>query len=110
MAETGHEITPAGRIKATSRRSFVERILSAWESLLDYVIKKSFEACAVPLPIDGSEEEIIHFFKGDGLLSDGKKEFTERVATFFNALEQPIPVNESGLFADLELWFTRISM
>ena len=33
MAETEHEITPAGQIKAPSRRSCVERILSTWESL-----------------------------------------------------------------------------
>ena len=45
MAETEHEITPAGRIKAPSRRSCVERILAAWESLSSDIIKKSFEVC-----------------------------------------------------------------
>lgn len=63
MSETEHEITPAGRIKAPSRRSCVERILSAWESLPNDVIKESFKACAISLPIDGSEDEKIHCFK-----------------------------------------------
>ena len=43
MAETEHEITPAGRIKAPSRRSCVERILAAWESLPSDIMKKNFE-------------------------------------------------------------------
>ena len=63
MAETGHKITPAGRIEALSRRSCVERILSAWESLPNDVIRNSFEACAVSLPIDGSEDKKIHCLK-----------------------------------------------
>ena len=102
MAETEHEITPAGRIKAPSRRSCVERILSAWKSLPNEVMKTSFEACAVSLPMDGSEDEKIHCFKADGPLSDGKQEFTERAAAFFNALEQATPVDENDPFADLE--------
>ena len=61
MAETEHEITPAGRIKAPSRRSCVERILAAWESLQSDIIKKSFEVCAISLPIDGSEDENLLF-------------------------------------------------
>ena len=79
----------------------VERILSAWESLPNDVIKKRFEACAVSLSIDGSEDEKIHCFKADGQLSDGKPEFTERAASFFNAPEQSTPVHENGPFADL---------
>ena len=35
-------------------------------------------------------------------LSDGKQEFTERAAAFFNALEQATPVDENDPFADLE--------
>ena len=38
MAENEHEITPAGRIKAPSRHSCVERILAAWESLPSDII------------------------------------------------------------------------
>ena len=53
------------------------------------------------LPVDGSEDEIIHFFKADGPLSDGKQEFTERAAAYFNALEQATSVNENDPFADL---------
>lgn len=44
----------------------------------------------------------IHCFKADSPLSNGKQEFTERVAAFFFALEQAVPIDENHLFADLE--------
>ena len=66
MAETEHEVTPAGCIKAPSRRSCVERILAAWESLPNDIIKKSFEVCGISLPIEGSEYEKIHCFQTKG--------------------------------------------
>ena len=65
MAETEHEITSAGQVKAPSRDSCVEKILSAWESLLNAVTKKSFEACAISLPVDGWKDEKINCFKPD---------------------------------------------
>ena len=103
MAETEREITPAGRTKVPSRRSCVERILSAWESLLNDVIKWNLETCAVSLPIDGSEDEKIHCFKADGPLSDGTEQvFTERAAAVFNALEEATCVNDNYPFGDLE--------
>ena len=49
-----------------------------------------------------SQDEKIHYSKADGPPSDGKQEFTERVAAFFNALEQATPINEKDPFADLE--------
>ena len=75
MAETEHEITPAGRIKAPSRCSCVDRILAAWESLR---------------------------FQKEGPLSNGREEFTERAAAFYAALGQGAPVGENDPFADLE--------
>ena len=102
MAETEHEITPAGRIKAPSRRSCVERILAAWERLPSDIIKKSFEVCAISLPINGSEDEKIHCFQKKGPLSNGREEFTERAAAFYAALGQGAPVDENDPFADLE--------
>ena len=71
MAETEHKITPAGRIKAPSRHSCVERILAAWESLPSDIIKKSFEMCAISLSIDGSEDEKIRCFQKEGPLKAG---------------------------------------
>ena len=64
-----------------------------------------------------SQDKKIHCSKADGPLSDGKQEFTESAAAFFNELEQATPINENDPFADLEpdqglmkLWFTKISM
>ena len=94
MAETEHEITPAGRIKAPSRHSCVERILAAWESLPSDIIRKSFEVCAISLPTDGSEDEEIRCFQKEGPLSNEREEFTERAAAFYAALGQGAPVHE----------------
>lgn len=102
MAETEHELTPAGRMKAPSRRSCVDRILSAWESLPAEVIKKSFETCAITLPVDGSEDDKINCFKVDGPLSNGRQEFNQRAAAFFDALQQDVPMDANDPFADLE--------
>ena len=49
-----------------------------------------------------SQDEKIHCSKADGPLSDGKQEFTERAAAFFNALEHATPINENDPFGDLE--------
>ena len=102
IAETENEITPAGHIKAPSRRSCVERTLAASESLPNDIIKKSFEVCAISLPIDGSEDEEIHRFQKEGPLSNGREEFTKRAAAFYAGLGQGAPVDDNDPFADLE--------
>ena len=58
--------------------------------------------CAISLPIDGSEDEKIHCFQKEGPLSNGREEFTERAAAFYDALKQGAPVDENDPFADLE--------
>jgi len=77
-------------------------ILAAWESLQSDIIKKSFEVCAISLPIDGSEDEKIHCFQKEGTLSNGREEFTERAVAFYAALGQGAPVDENDPFAELE--------
>ena len=68
-------LTPAGRIKAPSRFSCVERILAAWESLR---------------------------FQKEGPQSNGREEFTERAAAFYAVLGQGAPVDENNPIADLQ--------
>ena len=38
-------------------------ILKAWDELTPETIVKSFKACALNIPVDGSEDENIHCFK-----------------------------------------------
>ena len=52
------------------------------------------------LPINRSEDEKIHYFKAVGPLSNGKHEFTERVAAFLNVLEQATPVDKNEAFVN----------
>lgn len=54
------------------------------------------------MPINRSENEKIHCFKAVGPLSNGKHEFTERVAAFFNVLEQATPVDKNEAFVNQE--------
>ena len=58
--------------------------------------------CAISLPIDGWEDQKIHCFQKEGPLSNGREEFTERVAAFYAALGQGAPVDENDPFADPE--------
>ena len=51
----------AGNLKSPERRAVVQWILKAWDELTPETIK-SFKACALNIPVDGSEDENIHCF------------------------------------------------
>ena len=68
----------------------------------DIITEKSFEVCAISLPIKGSEDEKIYCFQKEGPLSNGREEFTERAAAFYAALGQGASVDKNDSFADLE--------
>ena len=100
MAETEHEITPAGRIKAPSGHSCVERILPAWESLPSDIIKKSVCDLATHWQIGRWENTLFSerrptkqweggvYWKGRGIL---------------RCAGTGAPVDDNETFADLEL-------
>ena len=68
----------------------------------DIITEKSFEGCAISLPINGSEDKKIHCFQKESPLTNGREEFTERAVAFYAALGQGAPVDENDSFADLE--------
>ena len=45
--------------------------MKAWDELTPETIVKSFKACALNIPVDGSEDEIIHCFKKNQLYHSG---------------------------------------
>ena len=58
-----NRVTDAGNLKSPERRAIVQWILKAWDELTPETIVKSFKACALNIPVDGSEDENIHCFK-----------------------------------------------
>lgn len=64
MGEVGiHCETPAGNLKSPPRRTIIPVILQSWSELSRDLIKKSFPACALNLPTDGSQDEKIVCFR-----------------------------------------------
>ena len=56
-------VTEAGNLKSPLRRIIVQWILKAWNELSTEMIAKSFKSCTLNIPIDGSEDSKIHWFK-----------------------------------------------
>jgi len=58
--------------KKPPRRAILQWILEAWDALPTDAIKRSFKSCALNLPVDGSDDDIIHCFKDKQPCSSGK--------------------------------------
>ena len=67
-----NEETAAGNLRAPPRRAILQWILDAWAELPTEVIKRSFTSCALNLPVDGSNDDIIHCFKEGQPCSTGR--------------------------------------
>ena len=79
--------TPAGNLKMASRQDVINWVSTAWDSVSEEVVMRSFKACGITSALDGSE---------DDLLSD-------RVAEALNAAEQaenPARDEAAGLLFD----------
>ena len=50
-------------MRAPPRRAILQRILDAWAEFPTEVIKRSFTSCALNLPVDGLNDDIILCFK-----------------------------------------------
>ena len=58
-----NRVTDEGNLKSPEWRAIVQWILKAWDELTPETIAKSFKACALNIPVDGSEDENIHCLK-----------------------------------------------
>ena len=67
-----NEETAARNLRAPPRRAILQWILDAWAELPTEVIKRSFTSCALNLPVDGANDDIIHCFKEGQPLSTGR--------------------------------------
>lgn len=71
LSEGIQEFTASGNLKAPSRRKMVEWVLKSWSTLSPELIKNSFKTCGLNLPVDGSEDHLIHCFKEDTPCASG---------------------------------------
>ena len=90
LAEKGiNQETPAENLKAPPRHFVVNWIIKACKETTNEVIKKSFKTCALNLLTDGSEENMIHFFKNDQLCNTGKEMLASQLSILSEKDENP---------------------
>ena len=70
MEEGQHDLTPAGNMRAPSKKLMVQRVVSAWEAVTTETIVRSFEACGTIT----SNPDIIHCTKVGGLAREASHE------------------------------------
>ena len=61
--------TPAGNMRAPSKLLCVQWVKEVWDSLSEDLIKNSFLACGISIPIGGSQDSQIHCMQDDGVAS-----------------------------------------
>ena len=66
MTSASKEFTKGGNPKPSPLELVIDWIVRAWQELSKELIVKSFEACALTTPLDGSGDENIAYFKWDG--------------------------------------------
>ena len=72
-ADGVHAETKDGNLlKEPPRKRIVEWILDAWASLSKDLIAESFKCCALNLPVDESEDDLIQCFKEEEPCAAGK--------------------------------------
>jgi len=56
LAKSVNDLAPAGNPKAPPSKNVVEWILHGWTQLDPELIRRSFKACALTIPTDGSQD------------------------------------------------------
>uniref|UniRef100_A0A3B3CJF2 HTH CENPB-type domain-containing protein n=1 Tax=Oryzias melastigma TaxID=30732 RepID=A0A3B3CJF2_ORYME len=63
VGDEDKEWTSDGNLKAPPLCSVVTWIISAWQEITPEMIRKSFKECGITNARDGSEDDLIHYFK-----------------------------------------------
>ena len=72
--------TAAGNLKAPPRKCVLQWVLTAWQSVPQELIIKSFRVCALSLPNDNSCDDEIHCFKPKQPCSAGRELLKSQLA------------------------------
>ena len=92
--------TTAGNMRAPSKLLCLQWVKEAWESLSEDLIRNSFLACGIYIPIGGSQDNQIHCMKDDGIVSAARAQVEECT----RQLLEPTTGTETGdPFDDLDI-------
>ena len=61
-----HQFTRGGNMKPPSRSLLCNWVKNCWEKVPVEIIKESFISCAITTPLNGSMDNKIHCFFGQG--------------------------------------------
>ena len=64
--------------------------MDAWKKITSNVIQKSSEGCALNLSTDGSEDDMIHYFKKDQPCKTGKEILAFQLSILSEKDENPL--------------------
>ena len=96
MASGEHSLTSAGNMRAPDKLTCLKWVVKAWEALSTEVVIKSFEACGIGVPVDGSEDGSIHCLKPGGVAAEAASVIARLTAEMLAADDDSDP------FADLD--------
>ncbi len=75
------ELTAGGKFRPTPILTYLQWVTEAWDEIGSELIKHSFRACGISLPVDGSNDDEIHVFKSDGQCSIGREKLRSAMET-----------------------------
>ena len=73
MAAGNHDLTPAGRMQSPTTTPVCEWMRTAWQSVQDETVVKSFKKCGISNALDGSEDDILCEQSEDSDTSDSEE-------------------------------------
>ena len=94
LSDGVHEFTAAGDMKPVPRRKIVEWVLKSWGALSKEMARKSFKICGINLPVDGSEDHLIHCFKEESACASGAKLLQDQMAILNDSSLNDNPFSE----------------
>lgn len=79
--DTGEKTyTRGGNVRAPSKLQCLEWVKKAWEDIDVDVIKNSFKYCGISVKLDGSEDNVIHCIKDNGVAPQAREDIQKETA------------------------------
>ena len=80
-----HEYIRGGNLKAPSRSLLCQWVKLAWDAVPVETVKKSLTSCTITTPLDGKEDDKIHFFKPNEPCHIGRATLQQVMALFLTS-------------------------
>ena len=92
-----HNETAAGNLRAPPRKTVIHWVLQSWADLSTDLVKKSFPCCGLNLPVDGSDDDKIIWFRDGEPCSKGKEMLKSQLSILLEPDENPFEITESDV-------------